>query len=415
MAHAQFDVVIVGGGHGGAHTAIALRQEGFSGSICICERDPEFPYERPPLSKEYLAGEKTFERLQIRPERFWAEQQIVVRTSSEITSLDPVSKSVRMADGAVLHYTNLVWATGGTARQLSCPGGSLACVRSIRTKQDVDYIMQRLEAGASKIVVIGGGYIGLEAAAVFRKLGNSVTLLEAQNRVLARVAGQAISSFFESEHARQGVDVRLAVNVVAIEAVEDGKASVVINDGERIECDIVIVGVGIEPSVSPLLLAGIDGDKIGIQVDHACRTSDPNIFAIGDCAVHANAFAQGQMVRVESVQNAADMAKVVAKALCGQQVAYTSTPWFWSNQYDLKLQTVGISTGHDEVVLRGDPTQRSFSVIYMRAGKVLAIDCVNAVKDYVQARKLVEQGATISPSELADTNRPLKEMLSGVE
>jgi len=257
--------------------------------------------------------------------------------------------------------------------------------------------------------VIGGGFIGLEAAAVLAKFGKKVTLLEALDRVMARVAGPDLSSFYENEHRAHGVDVRLGVAVTAIEG--DGKVTGVrLADGTIVPADLVVVGIGIIPAVEPLIAAGAEGGN-GVRVDAQCRTSLPDIFAVGDCALHANRFADGAAVRLESVQNATDQASVAAKVILGEDVAYEATPWFWSNQYDLKLQTMGLSIGYDQAVVRGDPATRSFSVIHLKQGKVIALDCVNATKDYVQGRKLVEAGAAIDPARLADTTVPLKEMI----
>jgi 3-phenylpropionate/trans-cinnamate dioxygenase ferredoxin reductase subunit len=264
--------------------------------------------------------------------------------------------------------------------------------------------------GIARVAVIGGGYIGLEAAAVLRKLGKDVVLLEALPRVLARVAGEELSAFYEAEHRAHGVDLRTGVGVVALEG-ESRVSGVSLADGSSVAADMVIVGIGIIPSVNPLLAAGAEGGN-GVHVDAHCRTSLPDIFAIGDCAAHANAFADGAMIRLESVQNANDQATIAAKAICGEFVEYAATPWFWSNQYDLKLQTVGLSTGYDQTALRGDPAARSFSVIYLKGGRVRALDCVNMVKDYVGGRKLVEARAVIDPAKLADTAIPLKEMLA---
>lgn len=405
------DVVIVGAGHGGAQAAIALRQNGFAGSILVIGREPELPYERPPLSKEYLAREKTFERIMIRPAAFWEDKAVEMALGHEVVAVDPDARVLRTADGATVSYGDLIWATGGDARRLSCAGHDLAGVHGVRTRADADRLMAELDAGAKRAVVIGGGYIGLEAAAVLTKFGAHVTLLEALPRVLARVAGEALSTFYQDEHRAHGVDLRTQVTVDCLEG-KDGKVTGVrLADGSVLPADLVIVGIGIIPQVGPLLAAGAAGGN-GVDVDEFCRTSLPHVYAIGDCAAHANAFAQGAVIRLESVQNANDQATVAAKAICGAPVPYKATPWFWSNQYDLRLQTVGLSTGHDEAVLRGDPATRSFSVVYLRHGKVIALDCVNMVKDYVQGKKLVETGAALSAAQLADAGVPLKDMLA---
>ncbi|WP_295528965.1 NAD(P)/FAD-dependent oxidoreductase [Novosphingobium sp. Chol11] len=403
------DVVIVGAGHGGAQAAMALRQNGFAGSIRMIGRESEPPYERPPLSKEYLARDKPFERLYIRPLQFWADKHIDMMLGREVLSLDAGAKSVTLDDGSAIAYGSLIWATGGDPRRLTCAGADLAGVHAVRTRADVDQIMHELDAGARRAVVIGGGYIGLEATAVLIKLGCEVTLLEALPRVLARVAGEPLSAFFEAEHRAHGVDLRTGAMVDYLVGADGKVTGVQLADATVLPADLVIVGIGIVPAVAPLLAAGAEGGN-GVMVDAFCRTSLPDVYAIGDCAAHASAFAEGAVIRLESVQNANDMATTAAKAICGAPVAYHATPWFWSNQYDLKLQTVGLSTGHDAAVLRGDPATRSFSVIYLKAGKVIALDCVNMVKDYVQGRKLVETGAQIAPALLADAAVPLKEM-----
>ncbi len=407
MEHA--DVIIVGAGHGGAQAGIALRQNGFEGRVLVIGREPEIPYERPPLSKEYLAREKTFERICIRPEKFWVDKGIEMRLSSEVVTIDPAAHTVKLGDGSQVQYGKLIWATGGDPRRLSCMGADLAGVHGVRTKEDADRLMSELDAGAKTAVVIGGGYIGLEAAAVLTKFDVHVTLLEALPRVLARVAGEVLSDFYQAEHRAHGVDLRTGAAMDCIEGDGVKVTGVRMADGSVLPADIVIVGIGIIPCIGPLILAGAAGGN-GVDVDEFCRTSLPDVYAIGDCAAHANDFADGAVIRLESVQNANDMATTAAKDICGVPVPYKATPWFWSNQYDLKLQTVGLSAGHDNAVLRGDPATRSFSVVYLKGGKVIALDCVNMVKDYVQGKKLVEARAQIAPELLADASVPLKEM-----
>jgi 3-phenylpropionate/trans-cinnamate dioxygenase ferredoxin reductase subunit len=404
----HYDVVIVGGGHGGAQAAIALRTQGFAGSIAIVGREDEPPYERPPLSKEYLAQEKPFERLYLRPREYWADKAVELLLGREVTRVDPAARQLTCADGATLTYGELIWATGGDPRHLTCPGAELAGIHYVRTRADVDALMAELPQ-VQTAVVIGGGYIGLEAAAVLTKLGKSVTLLEALPRVLARVAGEDLSRFYEAEHRAHGVDLRTGMAVEGI-AGEGRVTGVKLADGSIIPADVVIVGIGIIPSIGVLIAAGAASGN-GVDVDAQCRTSLAHVFAIGDCAAHANGFADGAVIRLESVQNANDMATVVAKTITGQEASYGATPWFWSNQYDLKLQTVGLSTGHDATVLRGDPATRSFSVIYLKGGKVIALDSVNCAKDFAQGRKLVEQRVAADPAALADTAIPLKDLI----
>ena len=405
----HYDVVIVGSGHGGAQAAIALRQAGHEDSILMVSRDRNPPYERPPLSKEYLAGEKPFEKILIRPEAFWAERNVTLRLGANVNEVDWMKHVLSLSDDTSVSYRKLIWAGGGDARRLGCPGAELAGIHTIRGRRDTDILKAELEAGAKRAVVIGAGYIGLEAAAVLRKLGCEVTVIEMQDRVLARVAGPEISEFYAKEHRAQGVDLRLETGVERIEGDGERVTGVTLSTGETIACEVVIVGIGIVPSVGPLIAGGAAGSN-GVDVDTFGRTSLDDIYAIGDCAAHANPYAGNAVVRLESVQNANDMASVAAKAIMGDKQDYNAVPWFWSNQYDLRLQTVGLSLGYDQTVLRGDPATRKFSLIYLREGEVIALDCVNNTRDYAQGRKLVMNRAEIDTGLLADTDVPLKEM-----
>ena len=322
-----------------------------------------------------------------------------------------MAHEVVLTNGDRIGYRKLIWAGGGDPRRLSCPGGNLKNVHAVRNKRDVDTIMAALEAGAKRVAVIGGGYIGLEAAAVLRKLGCDVTLIEALPRVLARVAGDDLSTFYQEEHSRQGVDIRLEAGVEAIEGGDGHATSVILADGTSVPCDMVIVGIGIIPAVAPLIAAGAAGSN-GVDVDVFCRTTLDDIYAIGDCAAHANPFADQAVIRLESVQNANDMANTVARAIMGDKQPYHALPWFWSNQYDLRLQTAGLSLDFDETVLRGDPATRKFTVVYLKEGKPIAFDCVNNTKDYVQGRKLIESDPEqIDVNALADPDIPLKSLI----
>jgi len=401
----SYDIVIVGTGHAGAQAAIALRQEGFNGTIAMIGEEAYPPYERPPLSKEYLAGDKLFERILIRPERFWDERAVTLRLAERIAAVDAEARCLTTEAGALVEYGTLIWAAGGHARRLSCDGHDLSGVHSVRSRADVDRLIAELP-DVREVVVIGGGYIGLEAAAVLTKFGKAVTIVEAQDRVLARVAGEALSRFYEVEHRAHGVTVRLNESVACLEG-EGAISGVRLADGSVLPAQMAIVGIGIIPSVEPLITAGAEGDN-GVTVDAQGRTSLPHVFAIGDCAAHANAFADGAVIRLESVQNAHDQATVAARTIMGRDVAYHAVPWFWSNQYDLKLQTVGLSAGHDRAILRGDPAGRSFSVVYLRGDRVIALDCVNAMRDFVQGKALVADGAVVPNEALADPQHPLK-------
>lgn len=406
----RYDVVIVGAGHAGAQTAIALRQSGFEGSIAIVGDEPELPYERPALSKEYLSREKGFERLMLRPARFWEERRVDIFLGREVDMVDPSDMKIICDDGSIIVFGSLVWAAGGRARNLVCEGRDLRGVHRVRSRADVDRIAAELPA-VDSVAVIGGGYIGLEAAAALTKLGKKVIVIEAQERVLARVAGPTISRFYEAAHRERGVDIRLGATVQSIEG-DGGKATGVrLSTGDVIPCEMVIVGIGIVPSMDALISAGVGYMyQHGVLIDQYCRTTMPDIYAIGDCALHPNPFANGAEIRLESVQNANDMAATVAKTIVGSPEPYRSTPWFWSNQYDLRLQTVGLSAGYDEEVIRGDAGSGAFSVIYLQQGQVIALDCVNATKDYVQGRRLVEAGARIAREKLSDCTIALRDL-----
>jgi 3-phenylpropionate/trans-cinnamate dioxygenase ferredoxin reductase component len=408
-AHLFHDVLIVGAGHAGAQTAITLRSLGFAGTIGIIGDEPELPYERPPLSKEYLSGDKAFERIQMRPAAYWADKNITLRLGQRVDVVSPDTHNVTLRDGTTIGYGQLVWATGGDPRRLSCPGATLAGVHYVRNRADVDAIMAQLPH-AKQVVVIGGGYIGLEAAAVLSKLGKHITLIEALPRVLARVAGEVLSQFFEDEHRAHGVDLRTETSVTELIGGQQVR-HVKLDTGAVIPADMVIVGIGIIACAEPLLNAGANGEN-AVLVDGQCWTNLHDIFALGDCAAHTNAFAGDATIRLESVQNANDMAAVVAKTIMGQDTCYKATPWFWSNQYDFKLQTVGLSAGYDQCVLRGDPASRSFSVVYLKQSRVIALDCVNNIRDYSHGRRLVEQGTCVDRVEIADTRRALKEWVT---
>lgn len=403
------DVLIVGSGHGGAQAAIALRQQGFSGSIRIATEEADFPYERPPLSKEYLSREKSFDRILIRPERFWIDKAIEFHFGHSIERIDPEKRIAYDTNGHVWAFGQMIWAAGGRARRLSCEGADLAGVHTIRTRNDADRLESEL-TDTKRVVIVGGGFIGLEAAAVLAKFGKDVTVIESQDRILARVAAEPISTFFEMKHRQHGVKFIFQTGVAELAGQGGRVIGVRLDDGRLIQADLVVVGIGLEPSVEPLLAAGACGGN-GVEVDEFCRTSLPNIYAIGDCAAHSNNFGDGRILRIESVQNATDQATIAARHIAGQGEPYAAVPWFWSNQYDLKLQTVGLNIGYDRVVLRGAPSENSFTIIYLREGKVAALDCVNAVSDYVQGKALVLKQVEVCPEALADKTQPLKSML----
>jgi 3-phenylpropionate/trans-cinnamate dioxygenase ferredoxin reductase component len=382
------DVLIVGSGHAGAHAAIGLRNNpAFAGSITIVTDDAELPYERPPLSKDYLAGVRPFERMLLRPATFWQDRDISIVTQQRVVQVDPSCKQATTSDGTKLDYDSLVWAAGGRPRQLSCAGNTLAGLHHVRARADVDRMIAELP-GVDRVAIIGAGFIGLEAASILTKLGKSVVVLEMLSRVLSRVAGPEISAFFEREHRAHGVDIRTQTVVDCIEGNDGRAVGVRLGDGEVVAAQMAIVGIGIIPNVEVLAAAGAICSN-GVHVDEFCRTNLVDVFAIGDCASHHNRFAGGERIRLESVQNANEQAATVVKALSGRPAPYNSVPWFWSDQYDVKLQTAGLSHGYDATQVRGDPASRSFSVAYLRNGRMIALDCINATRDYVQARKQI--------------------------
>lgn len=405
----HFDVVIVGGGHGGARAAMALRQHGFSGTVAIVGDEAELPYERPPLSKEYLAGDRPWDKMVFRSAEAWAEKQIMLCLGQCVVAVDATDRCVTTARGDTIGYGTLIWAAGGSPRSLVCAGRDAMGVHTVRNRADVDRMMREMP-GVREAVVIGGGYIGLEAASALIKLGKRVTLLEAQQRVLARVAGEPLSRFYEQEHRRHGVDVRLGAEVACILEESGRVRGVRMADQSEIAAQMVVVGIGIVPSVVPLIAAGAEGGN-GVRVDTRCRTSLDGVFAIGDCAEHRNSFARDAWVRLESVQNAHDQAAVAAATIAGGGGAYDALPWFWSNQYDLRLQTAGLARDHDEIVLRGAPETGSFSLIYLRDGEVIALDCVNNPRDFAHGRLLVAARTRGSVTQLADSAAPLKTLL----
>jgi 3-phenylpropionate/trans-cinnamate dioxygenase ferredoxin reductase component len=405
------DVLIVGAGHGGAHAAIALRHLMFTGTITVVGDDAALPYERPPLSKDYLSGERDFDRMHFRPLQFWTEHAVTL-LKGQAVAVDAARNTVSLGDHRVLHYGALIWAAGAGARRITCPGHDLQGIHSLRSKVDADAIRQSLPS-VKQVVIIGGGYIGLESAASLRKLGYAVTVVETQDRVLARVAAEPISRFYESEHRRHGVELMLGASIDRFEGKAGKVQAVLLAGGGRLPADLVIVGIGITPNVAPVMQAGATGQD-GIDVDEHCRSSLENIYAIGDCAMQVSPFAEGQRVRIESVHNATEMARVVARAITGAEPVARTPPWFWSNQYDLRLQTVGLNRGYDKVLIRGEPATHSFSVIYLRKGRVIALDCVNATRDYTQGHALVQRGAEIDTAKAVDAGIALKNAVPGI-
>jgi 3-phenylpropionate/trans-cinnamate dioxygenase ferredoxin reductase subunit len=391
-------LVIVGGGQAAAQAVQSLRQQNFAGAITLLCDEPFPPYQRPPLSKKYLAGELAHERLFLRPAAFYAEKGVTLEQSARVEELEPAARHVRLRDGRTLPYDRLLLATGSRVRTLDVPGAELSGVHYLRTIHDVDAITAALVPGA-RVLLIGAGYIGLEVAAVTRQRGFDVTVLEAASRVMARTVSAEVSAFYEACHRSAGVVIHCNAAVKALHGVAR-VSSVETTDGRTFPCDVLIVGIGIVPNVELAASAGLSCDN-GIVVDEHARTADPLIVAAGDCTNHPLPLV-GRRVRLESVPNAIHQAKVAAATLLGTPMPYSEVPWFWSDQYDLKLQIVGLSTGYDEVVLRGDPATRSFAAFYLRAGQLLAVDAVNRPKEFIAAKKLVANRAHIAPEVLRD-------------
>lgn len=406
----HFDVLVVGAGHGGAQLAIALRKRGFAGTIAVVSAERDVPYERAQLSKDYLSGESHFDRIVLQPEAFWRECDISLLLGRTVMTVNPTARRVVLQYGDVIHYGALVWAAGGRPRNLTCTGARLQGVFTLRTRSNVDDLRQELPS-AERVVIVGSGYIGLEAAAALSKSGKHVTVLEGLGRVLAREGGEALSRFYEAQHRAHGVEILLNAKVQTIERKGPRACAVRIKGDQVVPADLVIVDAGITPACEPLLSAGAKGGN-GVVVDAYGRTSLPYIYALGDCAIHPSPYADGALVRLESVQNACDMATTVAKAITRELEPYTAVPSFWSDQYDLRLRTAGLSAYHDDAVMRGDPASGSFSILYRRSGRVVAVDCVNASNEFFHGRALVQNKVAAEPADLADTGVPLKDLLT---
>jgi 3-phenylpropionate/trans-cinnamate dioxygenase ferredoxin reductase component len=408
MLMAMLDqIVIVGAGQAGAHAIDTLRRKGFAGSLTLVGAEPHLPYQRPPLSKKYLAGALETERLLLRPSHFYSEHRVDVRLGRKAAHIDRAAREVRLDDGTSLKYDALLLATGSRPRQITAPGAHLRGVHYLRSIADVDAIRAHLTPG-KRMVIVGGGYIGLEVAATAREAGLEVTVLEMADRVMNRVTCCEVSSFYEAEHARHGVRIVCNARVQAFEGSDAVKA-VVCEDGSEHPADVAIVGVGVVPADELAQAAGLECSN-GIVVDQHCRTSDPHIFAAGDCTYHPSIH-YGRRMRLESVDNAFEQAASAAMNMLGVPTPHDKVPWFWSDQYDLKMIIVGICQGHDALVMRGSPAQRSFSACYLYRGELVAVDTVNSPKDQMAARKLVAARARPDPAKLADTSIALKDCL----
>lgn len=400
-------IVIVGTGQAGGSCAVELRKRGFEGRIVLVGEEPHIPYKRPPLSKAYLAGEVELDHLYVMHAPKLEENNIECQCGAAVATIDRDNKQVTLTDGSQLAYDKLVLATGGRARPLPVEGADADNVFLLRTIADVDQIKQHCEEGR-RVAIVGGGFIGLEAAAISNKLGLDVTVLEGFDRVLSRVTSPEVSAFFERLHREAGVDLHTGVSVTALEHGADG-TQVVLDDGERIPADFVVIGIGLIPNTELASEAGLEVDN-GIVVDEHTLTSDPDIYAAGDCTNHPNALVGGN-IRLESVQNAMDQGRATAQNLLGNETAYQTVPWFWSDQYDVKLQMAGVSAGYDDLVMRGDPDAHSFSVFYLKNGRLISADAINKPKDFMMAKKLVDNECHPDREQLADDEVPLKSLL----
>ena len=407
------DIVIVGAGQAGGQTVASLRQGGFKGGITILGDEAQPPYQRPPLSKQYLSGDQALTRLYVRPEQFYIDHEINLQTETRVTDIAPEARTLNTASGTTYHYDELLIATGSRPRILKLPGAALNGIHYLRTIADVDRIRAAL-SGATRVCILGGGYIGLEVAAVIASSGLEVSVIEMEERILQRVTTAEMSAFYQDIHEQQGVKIMVNTRAIGFEGDTSVTALVVHEQGHeqglerRIETDLVIIGIGIQPNVELAEAAGIDCDN-GILVDNRCRTSQTHIYAAGDCTNHPNALLNRRL-RLESVPNAMEQARVAADNMLGGTKTYAAVPWFWSDQYDLKLQMVGFSADGDRAVTRGDPDSKQFAVFYLNNGKVVGVDAVNSPKEFMVCKQLY--GKTVDPDALADPQLDLKSLLT---
>jgi len=399
-------VVIAGAGHAAGQLVASLKQHKFAGHILLIGDEPYLPYQRPPLSKKFLAGQLAANRLYVKPESFYEDPQIEVQLKIRVTEINRERKVIRTDSDEEIPYDKLILALGSRARQLPIDGADLDGVHYLRSIADVHDI--RSELGKKKsAVIVGAGYIGLEVAAVIRQLGLDVSVVEMADRVMSRVVSPEISNFYQIEHSTQGVRLRLSTGVVAFRG-ETRVASVETTEGESLAADFVVVGVGIAPNTELASAAGLAVED-GIVVDDCCLSSDPDIYAVGDCTNHPNAI-YDRRLRLESVHNALEQAKTAISNICGVESHYSQVPWFWSDQYDLKLQIAGLSEGYDDVVIRGNPADRSFACLYLQEGKLIATDAVNSPRDFVQSKVLIASRMTVDREKLGDIDVQLRDL-----
>jgi 3-phenylpropionate/trans-cinnamate dioxygenase ferredoxin reductase subunit len=398
-------ILIVGGGQAGAQAVDTLRREGFGGRLVLVSDEPHLPYQRPPLSKKFLSGELAADRLPFRHQSFYDEHRVELKLGVRATRLDPAARRVALSNGEVVVYDRLLLCLGAVSRQLTVPGAELPGVHYLRGIADVPQIQEGLKPGA-RAVIIGGGYIGLETAATARKMGCAVTVLEMADRLMNRVVASNVSEYFAHEHRTQGVKIICNTRVVRLEG-QSRAERVVCADGSTHEADLLVVGVGAIANMQLAADAGLTCEN-GIVVDEYCRTSDPAVYAAGDCTYHPSRRFE-MRVRLESVDNAFEQAKAAALNILDRPTVHDRVPWFWSDQFDNKLLIVGLSQGHDQQVTRGDPATRSFTVCYLKGGELLAVEAINHSKDYMAARKLIADRVRPDINKLADPLVSLKD------
>ncbi len=408
MATMPDPIIIVGAGQAGLQIAEALRAEGYDGPLLLLGDEAHPPYHRPPLSKDFLAGRVDDGQLLIRNAEVLARKGIAFSAGSTVTAIDRPARRLLLADGRHLAYGGLALATGARLRRLAIDGAQLRGVLGLRGLDDARRLKAAL-AAADRVVVIGGGFIGLEVAATARQLGKAVTVAESLDRLMARAVTPPLSEFFAALHRARGVDLRLGCQITRLTGADGRVTGVVTADGEVVPADLVVFGIGILPNAEQAAACGLACDG-GIVVDACGRTSDPAIVAAGDCT--ARRLADGRLLRLESVQNAVEQGRAAAAALLGRDRPFAASPWFWSDQYEVKLQMAGLSAGHDQMVLRGVPEQAAFSIFYYRAGVLLAVDSVNRPQDPIAARKLLDKGRSPSPEQAADPDFALVSLLS---
>lgn len=413
MDKAQLDatstVAIIGGGQAGGEAATLLRQYRFEGRIVLFGEEGCLPYMRPPLSKAFLAREIGKDALVYKAAVAYEKAQVEMRLGERVEEIDPGAKKLLLNDGATFGYDQLVIATGGRARKLPVPGAGLRNIFYLRTIADVEALQPLMEV-PRRLVIVGGGYVGLEAAAVAVKRGLAVTVLESAPRLLARVTAPALSEFYERIHREAGVDIHTNVTVSGFAPCQGGTCDVECANGESFAADFVLIGIGLVPNTELAEQAGLHVDD-GIVVDAASRGSDPDIYAIGDCAMHVRHGFLRRRIRLESVPNALEQARAAAASIAGRPVPEATVPWFWSDQYDLKLQMAGLSDDYEELVIRGNMEASTFIAFYLKEGVIIAADSVNRPGDFMAAKRLVGERTEIAPSRLADESLPLKSLM----